>query len=337
MTILPKTEDRAVVVFHVLPSLAYGARMAVAFGLIAVGFVVQLAMMAVLPGVFLIAAGNLLLLVRGYDNRVDFATFDPTAEWERVELGRLDDLVELHRQMRRWDVSALDVTNILGAALFVLITISTTAVAIFARGPLQILVIDAMVLLLPHWLTGVRSILVQPKLMVRVNTFRDVLEESAVKLADHEVNLLMLLSGSTTKIPDDVKIKVDITDRHPDFLGLYGQVVLNEVQGRSYPYFYAVLVTRRGFGLDEAIADYSPPSNVTVEHNIQDKVEVLVIRQTTTRKSGYHTEIEDAVRILHDAVEVAEKAATSRSNGPGGDHSPESKDDGRSADLRPSG
>ena len=33
--------------------------------------------------------------------------------------------------------------------------------------------LDTMVLLLPHWLTGVRSILVQPKLMVRVNTMRD--------------------------------------------------------------------------------------------------------------------------------------------------------------------
>jgi hypothetical protein len=310
MTILPQTEDRAVVVFHLLPSLEYGTRMAAAFGLMAAGFAVQLAMMAVLPGVFLIAAGNLLLLVRGYDNRVDFATFDPTAEWERVELERLDDLIALHRQMRRWDISALDVTNTLGAVLFVLITLTTTAAAIFARGPLQILVIDAMVLLLPHWLTGVRSILVQPKLMVRVNTIREVLQQSAAELADHEVNLLMLLSGSTTKIPDDVKVKIDIKNRHPDFLGLYGQVVLNEVQGRSYPYFYAVLVARRGYGLVEAKDAYRPPSNVTTEHNIQDKVEVLVIRQTTTKTSGYHTELEDAVMILHDAVDVAEKAAS---------------------------
>jgi hypothetical protein len=311
MTILPKAQDRGVVVFHLLPSLEYGTRMAVAFGLMAAGFVVQLAMMAVLPGVLLIAAGNLLLLVRGYDNRVDFATFDPTAEWERVEIERLDDLVALHKQMRRWDTSALDVTNPLGAVLFVLITLTTTAAAVFAHGPLQILVIDAMVLLLPHWLTGVRSILVQPKLMVRVNAIRDVLDHSAAKLADHQVNLLMLLSGSTTKIPDDLKLKIDIANRHPDFLGLYGQVVLNEVQGRSYPYFYAVLVARRGFGLNQAKDAYRPPSDVTTELNVQDKVEVLVIRQTTTKTSGYHTELEDAVRILHDAVDVAEKAARS--------------------------
>jgi hypothetical protein len=193
----------------------------------------------------------------------------------------------------------------------------TIAAAVFTRGPLQILIINAMVLLLPHWLTGSRSILVQPKLMVRVNTIRDVLDLSAAQLADHQVNLLMLLSGSTTKIPDDTKLKIDIKDRHPDFLGLYGQVVLNEVQGRSYPYFYAVLVARRGFGLDDARKAYQPPSNVTTEFKLQDEVEVLVIRQTTTRKSGYHTELEDAVKILHDAVDVAERAASRPTEGGG--------------------
>jgi hypothetical protein len=309
MTLLPRAEDRGIVVFHVLPSMEYGKRMAAAFGLMAVGFAIQLVMTAVLPGVLLIAAGNLLLLVRGYDNRVDFGAFDPTAEWERVEVERLDDLAELHGRMKKWDLSLLDVTNPSGAALFLVVGGMTTALAIFSWGVLRILVIDAMVLLLPHWLTGVRSILVRPKLMVRVEAMRVILRRSAQVLADHKVNLLMLLSGSATKIPDDVKFKVDIKDRHADFLGLYGQVVLNEVQGRSYPYFYAVLVARRGFGLARAKSGHRAPPDVTIELNEQDKVEVLVIRQTTTKTSGYHTEPNDAVKILHFAVEVAGEVA----------------------------
>jgi hypothetical protein len=103
---------------------------------------------------------------------------------------------------------------------------------------------------------------------------------------------------------------VDIKDRHPDFLGLYGQVVLNEVQGRSYPYFYAVLVARRGFGLQQARDGHRAPPGVTIELNEQDKVEVLVIRQTTTKKSGYHTEPADAAKILDFAVAVAEQVAS---------------------------
>jgi len=311
MKLLPRAEDRTIVVFHVLPSMGYQTRMAAAFGLMAAGFAIQLAMTAVLPGVLLIAAGNLLLLVRGYDNRVDFGAFDPTAEWERVEVDRLDDLTGLHRRMRKWDLSLLDITNASGAALFLVVAGAITALAFFSWGVLRILVIDAMVLLLPHWLTGVRSILVRPKLMVRVEAIRDVLGQSGRELADHKVNLLMLLSGSSTKIPDDVKFKVDIKDRHADFLGLYGQVVLNEVQGRSYPYFYAVLVARRGFGLQQAKSGHRAPPDVTIELDEQDKVEVLVIRQTTTKNSGYHTEPLDAVRILHFAVDVAEQVASS--------------------------
>ena len=310
MKLLPRAEDRTIVVFHVLPSIKYQARMAAAFGLMAAGFAIQLVMTTVLPGVLLIAAGNLLLLVRGYDNRVDFGAFDPTAEWERVESDRLDDLAELHGRMRKWDVSLLDITNAAGAALFLVVAGATTALAIFSWGVLRILVIDAMVLLLPHWLTGVRSILVRPKLMVRVEAIRDVLERSSRALANHKVNLLMLLSGSETKIPDDVKFKVDIKDHHADFLGLYGQVVLNEVQGRSYPYFYAVLVARRGFGLQRARDGHRAPPEVTIELNEQDKVEVLVIRQTTTKNSGYHTEPPDAAKILHFAIEVAEQVAS---------------------------
>lgn len=309
MKLLPHTEDRGVVVFHVLPSMEYGTRMITAFSLMAAGFAVQLAMMAVFPGVLFIAGGNLLLLVRGYDNRVDFGAMDPNAEWERVEIDRLEDLVELHKRMRKWDLSVLDITNVAGAALFLLIAGATTALAVFSWGILRILVIDAMVLLLPHWLTGVRSILVRPKLMVRVDAVRDVLEQSAQALAEHKVNMLMLLSGSSTKIPDDIKFKIDIKDRHPDFLGLYGQVVLNEVQGRSYPYFYAVLVARRGFGLEKARYAHKAPPEVTIELTGQDKVDVLVIRQTTTKKSGYHTEPVDAAKILRFAIGVAEETA----------------------------
>jgi len=309
MKFLPPTNDRTIVVFHVLPSMEYGTRMIAAFGLMAAGFAVQLGMIAVLPGVLLIAGGNLLLLVRGYDNRVDFGSLDPTAEWERVEIDRLDDLVELHKRMRKWDLSVLDITNVAGAALFLLIAATTTALAVFSWGILRILVIDAMVLLLPHWVTGVRSILVRPKLMVRVDAVRDVLEQSAQVLAEHELNLLMLLSGSSTKIPDDIKFKIDINDHHPDFLGLYGQVVLNEVQGRSYPYFYAVMVARRGFGLEKERYVHRAPPKVTIELNEQDKVEVLVIRQTTTKKSGYHTEPMDAGKILRFAIRVAEQTA----------------------------
>lgn len=317
--ILPSPEDRGLVVFHVWPNLDYRRRLAVAFGLLFVGLVLQVLFAAIFPGVLLLAAGNLLLLVKGYDNRVELKTFDPRAEWERVEPERLDDLEALHRKMRRWDRSALDVTNPLGGILFLLLGVVLAGGIVlgiaFSRvaGPaLRILAIDAAVLLLPHWVTGVRSILTRPKLMVRVALFRTLLTSFGRRLADHRVHVLMLLRHDDEKeqrMPDDVKIKIDVAGHHPDFLGLYGQVVINEVQGSSYPYFYVVLVARQGYGLADRARGYAPPANVDLETKEQDRVEVLVLRQHTTKTSGYHTDEATAATILHEGIRLAEQLA----------------------------
>ena len=119
----------------------------------------------------------------------------------------------------------------------------------------------------------------------------------------------MLLKGSDAKIPDDIKFKVDVEGRHPDFLGLYGQVVLNEVQGSSYPYFYVVLVARQGFGLADAHREYKSPRRIISEIKNQGQVEVLVIRQKTTKKSGYHTNPKKSAQIFLEGLELAEQIA----------------------------
>ncbi|MCP3983500.1 MAG: hypothetical protein GY723_03880 [bacterium] len=308
--ILPADDDRAIVVFHVWPSLPHQKRLMLSFGLIAVGLAIQLATVELFPGIVPIALGSLLLLVRGYNNLVDRGAFDPETEWEPVDSKRLADLRGLHRKIRQWDVSALDISNVLGAVVFVLTAGALGAIAWFTRGPTQILVIDAMILLLPHWLTGMRGVLVLPRLMVKVDTIHDLLARSERQLAGDRVQVLMQLKGRETQIPEDVKFKVELADRHEDLLGIYGQVVINEVQGRSYPYFYVVVVTRKGFGLRNVGARYPAPEGITIETELQDEVEVLVIRQTTTKKSGYHTDQEQAERIFDVGLSLAREHAT---------------------------
>ena len=234
------------------------------------------------------------------------------AEWERVERSQLDELLDLHARMRRWDQSFLDVTNPRGLVVFALLAGGGAFLAYRIGGLPRILAVDAMVLLLPHWITGVRSILTRPKLMVRVKLIDRLLEHLDQEPGRHRVHLLMLLRGREHKIPNDVKLKVDIRDHPPDFLGLYGQVVINEVNGTSYPYFYVVLVARSGFGLEALEESYERPANRLLELDQQDEVEVLVLRQRTTRKSGYHTPWVTARRILDEGVRLAEQACAQR-------------------------
>jgi hypothetical protein len=115
----------------------------------------------------------------------------------------------------------------------------------------------------------------------------------------------MLLKGKETKVPIDVKFCVKIQNQHPDFLGLYGQIVINV----GYPYFYVVLVTREGYGLQEMCESYTPPDNITKEYKVEEDVEVLVIRQTTTKTSGYQTGNTKIREIFLEGLKLAGKVA----------------------------
>ncbi len=307
--ILPDKQDRGVVVFLVWPSLSYGTRMAVCFVLVVAGFVLEFLTRELFPGVVAIAVGNLLLLVKGYDNRIDFGAFDPEAHWERVEREKLHELKALDAKIKRWDRTGLEVTNPLGLFAFIIVAGGIAAVIVTGSGITRMLGIDAAILFIPHWMTGIRSALRTPGLLIRIEAIESVLERAAHRLAKHRVTLLMLLTGSEAKLPEDVKFKVDIEGQHPDFLGLYGQVVLNDVQGTSYPYFYVVLVAKDGFGLRDAFKRYRPDSDITKEFKQEDKVEVLVIRQYTTEKSGYHTKPLAASSIFYAGLNVAEEVA----------------------------
>ena len=86
-------------------------------------------------------------------------------------------------------------------------------------------------------------------------------------------------------------------------------MVLNNVQGQKYPYFYMVIVAREGFGLRERIERLRVESKDTMEYKMQNEVEVFILRRRTTKRSGYHTKNSDVRRIFRTALDIAEKLA----------------------------
>jgi len=311
------TQEQGIVVFRLWKSLAYPKRISLSFGLILAGLIMQLLMVALLPGAILILCGNLLLIVRGYDNRISAGKFDPASAWEKVKKNKFFEVERLHRDIIKWDRSALDATNKLG--FFVLVVISAVIGIIYMQGDstsdntLTIIAWDAGLLLLPHWLTGIRSILTKPNLVLKIKAFKTVLNDKKYPLpADCEVDYYMMLSGADTRVPVDVKVRLNIKDQHKDFMGLYGQIVTNEVNGKTFPYFYVVLVAKEGFGLDNIFQSFAPPRGVTKEFEKQTNVEVFVIRQTTTRTSGYHTKKKQMGTILKAGIDLAASVAVAR-------------------------
>jgi hypothetical protein len=83
-------------------------------------------------------------------------------------------------------------------------------------------------------------------------------------------------------------------------------MVTHEVNGTSYPYFYVVLVAKKSFGLGDAFNKFIPPAKIIKEFKIEGDVEILVIRQATTKTSGDHTGDKQMGDILAAGINLAE-------------------------------
>lgn len=321
--LLLSAEERGIVTFWVWNTLAYPVRLLAGFGCIAAGFGLQCLialssdfphwLLTVLPGAIVIFVGNLFLLVQGYTNFIKLGKFSADAGWEQVTDEKLQEIEELVKRMRKWDRSFLDVSNTRGMVPFVAMLIGIWIAGVYAVSQknlaMLILTVDLCMLLVPHWLTGLRWIMTQPNLLLKTKLIRKLLEDIGGFITQHQVEFFMLLKGQEAKLPDDVKFRIKIQGHHPDFLGFYGQVVTNKVSSKTYPYFYVVLVARQGFGLSQYFERYTPSRGIVKEFKEEGDVEVFVIRQHTTRTSGYHTKYKTVRRISLEGLEVAEKAS----------------------------
>jgi len=305
--------DRDTVVFMVAPGLGYTGRMVLGLGLAGIGLALQAWTLVYLPGIVLVLAGNLLLLVKGYDNRVKLGAFEADAAWTRVEAAKLAEVEALHKRMITWDRSALDITNGLGFFVLLLVVGAVIALEVMwentGERAYALLAANAVVLLAPHWVCGVRRILTAPALISKIRFFGEVLDTCAADLKEWKIEYYMQLGGAGTKVPRDMKLRLMLPGQPETLLGVYGQISTNTVNGTSYPYFYTVLVARKGSGLQDRYGAYDPPAGMTKEYSVEGEVEVLVVRQTTTKTSGYHTTAEVGARIMREGLALGRQAA----------------------------
>lgn len=300
-------DEKGILVFKLLPNLSYQRRMQLSFALMALGFLIQWVTSLSFPGVLVLLAGNALLLVTGYHNKVEFGKFNPSAQWQKVDFPRLEELAQLEKKIKHWDRSMMDISNPLGLLIFAALIFLLFGWISNSHGSSQIIAIDTAALLLPHWLTGFRRMLRLPGLMVKVDTIKDLLESQASQTDKYKLELLMLLKGNEEKLPDDVKFKIMPNQPLDKFLGLYGQVVINAVQGKSYPYFYVVLVSEKGSQLENLFRKYSAPENIVSEFKSQDAVDVFIVRQKTSKTSGYHTEPDRIRELFIEGLQLMRK------------------------------
>ena len=308
----PSPEQRDLVRFYLAKNLSYNLRVNLMLILLVVGFGLQILFMNAAYGAFFVLAGVLLVLVKGYDSRVRVKGFSLDPNWKIVSIDKIREIEQLRKQSRKWDSDALDISNTLG--IFSLILIGGLALlASVLLGSLAndkrvtiILATDIVIFMVPLWFSGMRFILKQPNLAIRVKVILDLYEVfETIKLEGEEFRpALMLTKGDKGEsVPIDARFSIKFPSSPEGFYGLQAQINLNVVQGASYPYFYCVLAAKPGFGLSRYKEKIKLDGKIICEYQEDSKAEVLVIRQYTTRKSGYHTKDRQCTQILMAALE----------------------------------
>lgn len=309
--------DGNIVVFHIWKSLRYKTRILLSLVLIVAGLFTQLIMFDLLPGIILVFLGNVLVLPKGYNNKVDFGGFKPDASWEEVDPEKLDEVITLNKKMRKWDISAFELSNVLGAFVFILIVSTLIFLVVLNQDygyiSLDILAANIAVLLIPQWLSGIRRITTTPKLITKIKLIRDIAEHALSGSSDIKPQFHMLLTGKEGKIPSDIKFSIKFNDQPKEFLGLYGQATVNEVQGKSYPYFYVVAVTDNSHDLKDLFNRFN--TRHYQEYEKQNEIQIFIIRQYTTKNSGFHTTpatchelMQDGIRLSREILKVMDQS-----------------------------
>jgi hypothetical protein len=332
MSVLPPPQKDGEIKFFIAKGLPYRTRMSLVALLLAAGVCVQLGA-GFWPGLALLVLGQLLGMNSGYNSSPKITG---EGAWERVTPDEYAKVKTKAAELAKWDQDFFDGTNTLGLIGFAVTALVCLMAYYFAAeawkfpdGYWIYFGLDAAVLILPLWFIGTRDYLRKDKLVIKV----EMLEGIMACLKDtSEVQVYPMLSLVPTesggKEPEDARLMVKLVGAPKDFYGVQVQLSINSVQGKDYPYLYCVLIAKSGSGLlngcDEAAAQPERSfisgilnaffssggvvGNPTLVYEPQNagEVDIIVVRQQTTRQSGYCTPPSAAGTVVEYSLKLAQ-------------------------------
>jgi hypothetical protein len=268
-------------------------------------------------------------MVSGYDSRPELS---PGVNWVKVTPDEYRKVREKEKTLEKWDRDAFDFTNTTGVLVIALMCFiglaSYFALAVTMELPDGFWVfplLDAVVLLMPLWLTGVREYLKRDKLIIKINHLQEMmrlLEEPSDVQVSPMLGLRESKAGKT--VPEDARLMVKLVGAPEEFMGLQVQLSINSVKGTDHPYLYCVIIAKKGSGFFSNYEAFSAPEDPGVLAGIfkfigvagygpvyepapSDEVDVLVIRQRADRNGGYSTDVGQAAKIVSVSLDMARK------------------------------
>lgn len=316
MAFVGTRDEMARITFKVLPHLGYAPRMLLALAAVAVGIAIQVgglnSIVALVMGGAFVFFGILL-------TAVDAKTNEPgkvrgKREWERVtpeEYARVKALVEAGRRWARRDLFGIN--NAAGCGMFLLLAIVLLGVLLVLfsereHGLVRVFALDAGLFLCLTFFVGTRKAWTPGDLIVKIDVLSRFLQRQAAAPTPRLTfqPMMEVQKGAKDKqLPLDARLMVTVDNSPADLLGLQIQCSINRVNNTAFPYVYAVIIARKAFNLVGRLQNARPhPKDLLSFEQGDDEVDVAVLRQKTTKTSGYHTKPADQDRIVDHAVQL---------------------------------
>ncbi len=308
-----------------------------------VGFLLQIFVLPLL-GWFAILAAALMGRTQSKTNKPEVAT---DGDWQTVtieELSRAKKLLDTTSEVRSssgaWAFGCLTALGAAIVAVVLLVVVDGGRLNVWSPvvsgGSLSaVFTVDVLTFWLGTWLGGGAKPWEPPKLRTKFDQLRGIL---AIARQNPQLEFepsLQLSKGSKGAVPTDIKLMVKIKDAPPNFVGIQVQTSFNNVQGKSYPYTYCVLLAKPEFALTKRTEGVEiPPKGgfpvgflglfaddnmkreskfarfhgSLVELKKEGEVDIAVVRQDTSQsRVGYTTTPEQALEVFSDAYVLAKK------------------------------
>ena len=296
-------ESRAYMIFD---KISPRVRTAVSVMLIITGFLLQWSTRNILVGMPFIIICLLLNLVKSVAVKKVVAK---DFQWQEVTPDRIEQVLAHCRAVKKFRSKNLGCFFVfLVAFIFAAVFLYPLIREISLPFVLIATIVNAIVLFSGLILSGRKSAWMPPGLDIKAEIVKQIIELPLIKTDPGLAVAPYLEIGRTEtgSFPNDTRVLLRFKDAPDSFIGLQGQISINTVKSTMYPYFYAVLLARPEFGLfDNYRSSKVSLDRVTIETKKTDEVDVIVIRQTTTKTSGYHTNREMQNYILETSIKIA--------------------------------
>ncbi len=294
--------------YIVLDKISPRWRAVVSALLIATGFLLQLSVKNILVGIPFVMLCLVLNLIKG----VAVKKVAPgQLKWHEVTPEKVEHVLAHCRSIKKFR------SQNLGCLIGLIIGIFIFGSFLFpffselsVPFPFIATVVNTAILFSGLVLSGRKSAWMPYALDVKAEIVKRIIELPVVKndAVLHAVPYLEIGETKDGSFPNDARVLIRFREATEDFIGLQGQISINTVKSRRYPYFYVVLLARPAFGLIEKFRKVKVSlDGLTVENKRAGEVDVIVIRQYTTKTSGYHTNQETQDRILQNGIEIVKK------------------------------